>query len=401
MYGCIDRSGELAVPPVGSGSEQEEAPRRDLDSDGVNNSCHICDTNGDGAAETCYTCDSNDDGVKESCVKPIGISGPDVVCIDHDATFTVSATPSWYHLVAWSGGDDPASGSGATYTTKWTSTGEKVVRATSGQCSFEKTVTVVQIASIEGRRTGSGDAFGSSATIAAGGYSSDVHKADVEMTIAPLPTVAYTVDCPVSLANAEGYLGEPPDNVRAKLYMGGSLVVEGNGTGYVTFSSPDGKATGYLQSSNLGRTCTISSGLGSAQVTFAWDTPGGGAYDYEFPDYFVPGIADTVKFFATLQEVSGLDEDGDGTGGEGLIDLHEMKFYTRRIEVKCWKWDMANGVFLDGPRWVELENTEDDNPEVVYGARTPSEPLFLLHQPEHGPGRRCGASFRMGGWLSR
>jgi hypothetical protein len=256
-----------------------------------------------------------------------------------DITFEAVSIPSGYEsMISWLGGGDPATGSGKYFTTHWHSTGTKTVTARCGTPTavWDKTinVTVVEVEYVKVRRMGSGNSLANSATIAAGGFSSNVHKADVEMKITPVPSGTYAVACPVSLANADGYA---TDNVKAKLYMGGALAIEGSGSGSVTVSSADGKLAGYLVSSNWMKTCTISGGSASAAVDFAWDCAG--AYDFTLPEYFIPDVPDEVWFYPTLNEVM----------GDGAIDAyHSIPYYTLSADLYWYSYDFSTDSEADG-----------------------------------------------------
>jgi len=65
-------------------------------------------------------------------------------CDGENVTFTVTTNPPGFgSLVSWSGGGTPATGSGATFTTKWSTGGTKTVTATCGTSSKYKQVTIL------------------------------------------------------------------------------------------------------------------------------------------------------------------------------------------------------------------------------------------------------------------
>lgn len=69
-----------------------------------------------------------------------------VRCIGCDITFTVTTNPSGHEdLVEWSGGGDPSTGSGSTFTTNWGTWGTKTVTASCGDSSEDKQVTIVEV----------------------------------------------------------------------------------------------------------------------------------------------------------------------------------------------------------------------------------------------------------------
>jgi len=158
-------------------------------------------------------------------------------------------------------------------------------------------VIVIEIASLETRRKSSGESFSDSTTIAAGGYSSDMHKADIRLAINPVPTGSFSVDFTAQLSGAGAHTGTA---CKATFSAGGSLVQEGNGDGTLTVTdanSTGGIVTGVLTSSNVINTCAVTVGNSTATVYFRWDISG--TYDYDGPSFFVPGIGDAIKFFPT------------------------------------------------------------------------------------------------------
>jgi len=64
-------------------------------------------------------------------------------CVGKDVTFTAAGAN--LDDVTWSGGGTPATGSGATFTTQWDTTGSKQVTASCGDSAQTATVTVVRI----------------------------------------------------------------------------------------------------------------------------------------------------------------------------------------------------------------------------------------------------------------
>jgi len=69
-----------------------------------------------------------------------------VRCIGCGITFTVTTDPSGHEdLVEWSGGGDPSTGSGSTFTTECDTWGTKTVTASCGESSKDKQVTIVEV----------------------------------------------------------------------------------------------------------------------------------------------------------------------------------------------------------------------------------------------------------------
>lgn len=69
-----------------------------------------------------------------------------VVGIGDAITFTATTDPAGYESwVAWSGGGDPATGEGATFSTSWANAGEYTVTASCGTSSKSTNVIVVKL----------------------------------------------------------------------------------------------------------------------------------------------------------------------------------------------------------------------------------------------------------------
>jgi hypothetical protein len=79
--------------------------------------------------------------------EPCKITGIDpeeaTICVGQSITFTAEGEN--LDDVEWSGGGDPATGSGSSFTTKWDTPGSKLVFATCGESSASASVTVVEI----------------------------------------------------------------------------------------------------------------------------------------------------------------------------------------------------------------------------------------------------------------
>lgn len=242
------------------------------------------------------------------------------ILINSNVVFTVTTDPAGNEsMVTWSGGGTPDTQTGgATFTTQWSSSGSKTVTATIGTSSATATVDVVDAEYVKVKQMDSSESLSTSTTIAAGGKSSAVHKAVVEMKITPVPSGTYSITVPVTLSNAEG---DSSDNVQAKLYMNGDAnpVVTGNGEGQVTISSADGKATGYLLSSNKktgSSPCVVQASAKSSSVAFSWDTQQDDE-GWEFAEFFVENRADPISLSI---EVNGTPIDG-----------HDIKFYVTQV----------------------------------------------------------------------
>ena len=95
---------------------------------------------------------SRDDGTvqktKEVAIVEVAAITVDeqVVEVDNEVTFTATTDPAGYEdLLEWSGGGDPATDSGPTFTTKWADTGEYTVTASCGTSSKSTNVFVVKL----------------------------------------------------------------------------------------------------------------------------------------------------------------------------------------------------------------------------------------------------------------
>ncbi len=225
-------------------------------------------------------------------------------------------------------------------------------------------VWVVEIKDAAVRRKGT-STFSGSADIAAGGHSSDEHKADVRFTIDPVPSGSFSIDFPVTLSGAAARSGTS-DTARL---IG---VQDGNGEGTLTVSDGDissgGELTETLVSSNVRQTCTVSysDGSASADVSFVWDTDG--VYDFEFPSYFVVGSGDDVRFYPTLDEIAGNDPDSNGTAGEGKITGHSMDYWTRKVEVRYWEYNYNTDTYTAFGSDT-FDNLDGSNIEIHFGVK--------------------------------
>ena len=69
-----------------------------------------------------------------------------VVAIDDDVMFTATTDPAGYeNLVTWSGGEEPATGEGKTFSTSWPDPGEYTVTASCGTSSKSTNVVVLKV----------------------------------------------------------------------------------------------------------------------------------------------------------------------------------------------------------------------------------------------------------------
>lgn len=206
-------------------------------------------------------------------------------------------------------------------------------------------VTVPEITGIQVCRHGSGIALGSSAIIAAGAKTAPAHKADVKFTIAPVPSGTFSVSIPVSVTGGGGYASSP---VHATL---GSASLPGNGTVPVSFTQSNTNASGEqtveLTSSNKVEDCTLSKSSASVTVSFSWDRDETGSYDFEYPEYFIPDVPDTVRYYPTLH----------ANAGEGALAGHNIPFYTCSATIISWTYDFATDALSEETEAVPTYST--------------------------------------------
>ena len=277
-------------------------------------------------------------GVNETLVVPVGYN---------NGSLTLTATPapagSWpYSKPVWNGAAANAQNA-ATATLSTSASGTYNVSATCGN-TVGLTVQVIGVSGLTARRKGSGDSFGASATIAAGGKASDVHKAEIRIQLSPIPLKQASLAFPASLSGAAAHQGT---NVAAVLTCGASTLT-GDSSGTVNLSAIDistGTASAELRSSNIARTCTVSIGGSSINVGMTMAALGNRKYDW--PAYFIYGISHDIDFFPTLQEAADDDADGDGTAGEGAISGHDIRFYIKSVTIRYWSFDWENFEYID------------------------------------------------------
>jgi hypothetical protein len=72
------------------------------------------------------------------------VESDNAACTGQDVEFTATTSPGGGEdCVSWSGGQSPATGTGATFTTSWSSVGTKTVTATCGTSTRNKTVEII------------------------------------------------------------------------------------------------------------------------------------------------------------------------------------------------------------------------------------------------------------------
>ena len=296
-------------------------------------------------------------GNNETLVIPVGYNSGSV-------TLTAMPTPSgdWpagYPAWNWA---TPTAQDPAVATLSTATPGTYTVTAECGN-TIGLTVQVIGVSGLTARRADSGDSFGESATIAAGGKSSDVHKAEIKILLWPVPLKQATLTFPASLSGAAAHQGT---DVAAVLTCGASTLT-GNTSGTVTLGAIDlmeGTAAAELKSSNVTRLCTASIGGSSVNVGMVWDI--GGSINFEYDDFFIPGDEEEIFFYPTLYEISGEDVDSDGIAGEGAIGGHSMLFKATTITVSIWAYDWEEDEYIEnGEETITIVPGQD--PEIAYG----------------------------------
>lgn len=208
------------------------------------------------------------------------------------------------------------------------------------------TITAIEEIKVRRQTTPPSGTYASTATIAAGGYDTPVHKADVKFKITPVPPGSFSVAIPVTLSGAAGHTG---DCVNAKLYAPGTeLVQQGNGSGTITFTNANtsnGELVGTLVSSNVTQACSLASGSGAASVESGWDTDPDDDWTY---DPYVPlnvwsGVSYTLK----------LTRDGTAEAIPG----HTMEFYAWRVVY--FEWNSTTEVYEEKTETISAGNGYD------------------------------------------
>ena len=94
--------------------------------------------------DTCPTCKDCDSGTCKP-IKVSSVTSDNGACVNCSITFTAITNPSGNEDdVSWSGGGNPSTGSGSTFTTYWDTTGTKTVTASLCSTSKSKDVTVAE-----------------------------------------------------------------------------------------------------------------------------------------------------------------------------------------------------------------------------------------------------------------
>jgi hypothetical protein len=197
-------------------------------------------------------------------------------------------------------------------------------------------VTVYQ-ATLAVRRKGSAAAYSSSATVAAGKRASDVHKADVQASATP---AVSGIPLDVDKKQGEGQ-GQPGTAGQASLDMDSST------------TDANGKITGTYTSSNKSETVTLELRchtcgklLDTATIHHNWDDDAG--LEFNVPEYFIPGLADTCKFTCRLEE--------------GVpIDGHTINWYTTEITLSWYWWNIDTGDDDSGEQEYDHPFTGDNS----------------------------------------
>ena len=342
--------------------------------DGISNALHspcdgkdsLPDTEG-GAAFTIVKVASLTSG---SVISTTDTPGDDeTVCCGLNDTITVSAAPNptgaWpYGTPTWEG-DIARTITADTVEVDTSSYGVKTVTARCGTSSVSIRVVIAKIDAIAVKRSDLPDtSFAGTATIAAGGKASAVHRANVRATIMPSDyTGKVDLTFTASLSGAAAHTGT---SVNGRLDIGdGSVVGDNSSTIHVTHVT-NGHFDGILTSSNVKRNCMVTIDGKTAQAAFEWDCAG--SRNFEFANYFIPEESENIFFYPTLQEIAGEDTNDNGISGEGAIGGHSMPFVVGFVKVQFWAYDLDLDDFMDyGELTVNV--TPGTDPDVVYGRK--------------------------------
>ena len=294
----------------------------------------------------------------------------ETVCCGLNDTVTVSAAPypagAWpYGAPTWEG-DVARTVTADTVEVDTSSYGVKTVTARCGTSSVSIRVVIAKIDAVAVKRSDLPEtSFAGTATVAAGGKSSAVHKASVRAYVTPSNyTGKVDLTFTASLSGAAAFTGT---SVNGRLDIGdGSVVGDNSATIHVTHVT-NGHFDGILTSSNVKRNCTVTIAGKTAQAAFEWDCAGSRNFDYDY--YFFDGVPSDVMFYPTLDEIATEDEDNDGITGEGAIDGHVMDVDVIRLKVDYWIYDCENEEYIDEGGITEMDVTPDTNPVIAYGIR--------------------------------
>ncbi len=308
------------------------------------------------------TSDTDAPGNPETAVVAVGYQdgkGVTVRALDEGGAPMPLGSVTW----SCSGGSITPNGSAAVVDTS--ASGMATVTATSGNTAISLKVQVIGVSGLQARRKGSDAQFGSSATIAAGGKNSDVHKAELRIQLSPMPVKQATLHFQASLSGAAAHQGT---YVPAVLSCGGSSL-SGDGAGTLDVSSWDsstGLVTAELKSGNVTRTCTATIGGASVAVAMAWDIAG--SRDFDGDDFYISEEDTNLEFYPTLQEIAGADDDSDGIPGEGAIGGHSIQFLVKKIKLEYWSYDYVTEQYVNPVSTVEIDVPPNTNPNLLFGA---------------------------------
>jgi hypothetical protein len=190
------------------------------------------------------------------------------------------------------------------------------------------------------RRTGSGAAYGSSATVAAGGVDSDVHKADIEVATSPA-VASVTLDIVVGKKTGEGE-GQPDTGGAASVSMS-SYTTDANGKAYGTFTSSN-KIESVTIECQDGSGSPLP-GAGTATVNQGWDSDSSNNWVYE--PYFWPEVWEDVSFTCKL------------TDGASTVPItgHSFDFYA--YKVIYYEWDEEAQDYVQYEEVISEDNDWD------------------------------------------
>lgn len=198
--------------------------------------------------------------------------------------------------------------------------------------------------------------------VAAGAKTTDVHKAKVRVTITPTASGVSMV------ATNNG---------------GGGQAVACSFVQTTFLTDIDGRIFGDYRSSDQVEDVTIkvisladwsvSVDLGST-LSNKWDYAGD--YDWLVPPYFIPEVADDVRFYPTLGVA----------GGAGGIDQHTMTNFAGRIDLLMLEYNFSTGDVTPTPITGSFPNYWYASPPTNMPSLTAEQVINMTPPVEESPG---------------
>jgi hypothetical protein len=240
----------------------------------------------------------------------------------------------------WSGSSG-VSGTGGTKSVEFSTASTTVIdyKTVTVECGNEVTANVLVYSATLGiRRRGSGDNFSSTATVAAGGKSSDEHKADLELQVTPaIAGIAFN-DLVVTSGGQDA---------------GGTLNASAPWD-QPAVTGADGRLTGIFTSGNRVETTTLTLTYGadstlSVSADQKWNELEGSENAWNYDPYYVIGIPSPISYKMTFE-------------GGVPITGHSVSFQTKSIT--GWEWNNLKPVDEDGDGVTDYYGDYDE--DVTY-----------------------------------